>query len=162
MKSTLYELTADYLQLLEMAEDPDIDPQAIEDTLEGLGGEIEDKAENYAKVMVELDAEAEKLKSEIDRLTKRKKSIESTKDRMKKSLQDSMEVIGKTKFKTELFSFSIQNNPASLVITGDKLPKKYLIEQEPLPNKQMIKDELKAGKELSFAHLEQTRSLRIR
>ena len=32
---TLYELTNEYMMLLEMAEDPDVDPQAFEDTLEG-------------------------------------------------------------------------------------------------------------------------------
>ena len=41
--STLYELTNEYMALLEMAEDPDIDPQAFADTLEALGGELESK-----------------------------------------------------------------------------------------------------------------------
>jgi hypothetical protein len=43
--STIYELTEDYLRLLELAEDPDTDPEAFADTLEGLEGEIEIKAE---------------------------------------------------------------------------------------------------------------------
>ena len=38
---TLYELTGDYMTLLSMATDPEIDPQAITDTLEAIGGEIE-------------------------------------------------------------------------------------------------------------------------
>ena len=43
--ATLYELTDEYRMLLEMAEDPDIDLVTLNDTLEGLTGEIEDKAE---------------------------------------------------------------------------------------------------------------------
>ena len=39
--STLYQLTDDYLTLLEMAEDPDMDEQALMDTMEGIEGEIE-------------------------------------------------------------------------------------------------------------------------
>ena len=34
--STLYEITDDYLRLLEMLEEENIDPQAFKDTLEGL------------------------------------------------------------------------------------------------------------------------------
>ncbi len=42
--STLYELTDEYRQLLEMLEDPDEDPEVIRDTMEGISGELEDKA----------------------------------------------------------------------------------------------------------------------
>lgn len=52
---TLYELTEDYMNLLELAEDPDIDEQAFMDTLDGIEGAIEIKAENYAKVMRQLE-----------------------------------------------------------------------------------------------------------
>jgi len=43
----LYELTENYLQLLEMAED--MDPELLRDTLESIQESIEDKAENTAK-----------------------------------------------------------------------------------------------------------------
>ena len=42
--ASLYELTDDYLALLEMAEDPDMDEQALKDTMEGIEGVIEIKA----------------------------------------------------------------------------------------------------------------------
>ena len=38
---TLYELTNDYMELLQMAEDPDIDEQAFMDTLESIEGALE-------------------------------------------------------------------------------------------------------------------------
>ena len=53
--STLYELSADYQKLLELAEDPDTDAETLADTLEALGGEIEDKADNYARVMKSME-----------------------------------------------------------------------------------------------------------
>ena len=55
---TLYELTDDYMKLLEFAEDPEADPQAIADTMDALEGEIEVKAEGYAKVMKQIEADA--------------------------------------------------------------------------------------------------------
>lgn len=44
--NTLYELTAEYQQLLDMARDPDVDEKALSDTMEAIGGEIEDKADS--------------------------------------------------------------------------------------------------------------------
>ena len=46
--STLYELTTQLQALLEMAEDPEIDAQVIADTMEGIEGELEVKADGYA------------------------------------------------------------------------------------------------------------------
>ena len=56
--STLYEITGDYLRLLEMLEEEEnIDPQAFADTLDGIDGEFEIKADNYARIIKELWAE---------------------------------------------------------------------------------------------------------
>ena len=44
----LYELTEQFLALQELAYDPEVDEQTFQDTMEGLWGEIEDKADGYA------------------------------------------------------------------------------------------------------------------
>ena len=66
--STLYELTAEYQALLELAEDPESDPQAIADTFEGLEFELESKAEDYAKVIRMLEYDAAACDAESKRL----------------------------------------------------------------------------------------------
>lgn len=159
---TLYELTTDYAELLMLAEDPDIDEEAFIDTLEGIEGAIEDKADGYAKVIRQLTADAEALKAEADRLSNRRKSIEGNIDRMKKALQNTMTITGKTKFKTELFSFSVRKNPASVVITqAGKIPGHYWIPQPPKVDKAAIKRDIKDNP-VDWAHLEQSESLVIR
>ena len=50
--ATLYELTEEYRQLLEMMEDDSVDPEVLQDTLEGVDGEIEAKADNWASLPV--------------------------------------------------------------------------------------------------------------
>lgn len=161
---TLYELTQEYMELLAMLEDPDTDEAVILDTLEGVGGELEEKADNYARVMRQMDADAAAIKVEEERLHNRRKSLENRSVWLKQRLQSVMEVTGKTKFKTELFSFGIQNNPASVVIDDEKMiPTEFLIPQAPKIDKTAIKDALKAGVDMAgIAHLEQTQSLRIR
>ena len=159
--STLYELTSEYQALLELAEDPDADPQALADTLEGLEGEIEVKADNYARVIRQIEADNAGIKAEIDRLMRRLKTGDASVKRMKAALQTSMEATGKTKFKTQFFNFSIRRYPASLVIDGE-VPEAYMVQQDPVVNKTAIKDAIKAGKEIPFAHLEQSSGLSIR
>lgn len=161
--ATLYQLTDDYLTLLEMAEDPDIDEQAFMDTLEGIEGALEIKAEGYAKVIRTLEGDAAACDAESKRLRNKKQTIERNIDRMKKALQFAMESTGKTKFKTPLFSFNIQKNGYSVSILDEsKIPDKYLIPQEPQVDKRAIVADLKGGEQYSWAELVQTKSLRIR
>ena len=164
---TLYDLTNDYMELLQMAEDPDIDEQAFMDTLEGIKGALEDKADNYAKVMRMLDADALAIREEERRLEKRRKTIEGNITRMKSALQYAMEATGKTKFKTQLFSFNVQNNPASVVMDEpyiSNIPERFLKYKDPEIDRKAIKDAIKAGDEdaMAIAHMEQTKGLRIR
>lgn len=163
---TLYELTTQYQALLELAEDPDVDPKVLADTMDGLDGDIEEKADGYAKVIRSLEGRIGVIKAEEDRLRTRRGTMENSIIRMKQHLQASMTAIGKTKFKTDLFSFGIQKNPASVVIDAqsmDNMPEEYISVPSPTWNKTAIKDALKAGKDLTgIAHLEQSESLRIR
>lgn len=163
---TLYELTTEYMELLAMLEDPDVDDELIADTLEGIDGELEVKADGYARVMRQMDADAKAIKAEEERLANRRKSLENRAANLKSRLQQMMEITGKVKFKTELFSFGIQKNPAAVVIDEqyiENIPEEYLIRQDPKIDRAKLKEDLKAGKDLDgIAHLEQTESLRIR
>lgn len=161
----LYELTGQYLELLEMAEDETIDPAVIKDTMEGLAVEIEEKADAYAKIIFTLDGNMEILEKEVQRLERRIKTMSNNKDFQKKNLEVSMMATGMKKFKTDLFSFGIQKNAPSLdIVDESKIPKEYYIPQEPkLDRKQLLKD-VKADQEgtSAYARLKQTESLRIR
>ena len=159
---TLYELKSEYIQLREMAGDPDISPEALRDTMEAINGELEDKADGYAKVIRELEAEEAGLDTEIKRLQARKSAVSGNKGRIKDALESAMRETGKLKFKTALFSFGIQKNPPSVAILSENIPLDYLVVPDPQPDKKRILAELKAGALFDWAELRQTESLRIR
>lgn len=163
---TLYEITNDYLQLMTMLEDPELDPQTLSDTMEGIEGELEVKAESYAKVMKNLEADVAGIDSEIDRLSERKKTIKNNIKSMKEALQYSMETTGKTKFKTELFSFSVRNNAPKVVMDEEYLenvPERFLKYSDPTINRTAIKEAIQNGENLEgLAHLEKSTSLTIK
>lgn len=164
--SNIYEITNDYLQIMAMLEDSDLDPQTLADTMEGIEGEFEIKAENYAKVMKNLEGDILAIKTEIDRLTAKKKALENNIKNMKSTLQTAMETTGKTKFKTELFSFNIQKTAPAVVIDLEdlsKLPSQFIKQHEIEADKTAIKEALKRGENLDgIAHFEQSESLRIK
>lgn len=158
---TLYEMKSDWLAVLELMEDG-ADEEVIADTLESLNYEIEEKADGYAKIIAELNSKVDGLSAEIGRLQERKKTLENNISRLKGNLQDAMILTGKEKFKTELFSFGIQNHPPTVVIDDPtSIPAEYLIPQEPKVDKVSMKEFLKSNK-CTFAHLEVKRGLRIR
>lgn len=160
--ATLYELKDEWLQLLQLAEDGEIDADVFTDTLEGLDYEIELKADAYAKIISQLEHDSAALKTEEKRMANRRKTLENRIDSMKKNLFMTMRMTGKEKFKTDLFSFSIRKNPASVVLDTNDIPEIYLVPQDPVVNKKQIMADLKAGKDLSgLAHLEQSERLQI-
>lgn len=154
--STLYEITGDYIRLLEMLEEEEnIDPQTFKDTLEGIEGEFEIKADNYARIIKELRAESEKYAAEIGRMQKRMETLANNEKRLKQHLYESMKSTGKLKFKTDFFSFGIQKNGGlqPLEILPDvEIPDKYLHKE---PDNTKIREALKKGAELPFAVLKE-------
>ena len=158
---TLRELTAEFEAVLAIALEED-DGEELAGRLAEIDMAIEDKADNYAVIIADLNAQEAKLKTEIDRLTKRRQTLRNNADRMKQSLQQAMETVGKEKMKTDYYSYTIQKNPPKLILDDEEIvPEDYFVTRREL-DKALLKDALKAGQEVRGAHLEQTESLRIR
>lgn len=165
MMPTMYELTADYLSLLDMMDDPEIPADVIADTLEGIEGEIELKADGVAKVLREIEGRIAAIKSEENRLAERRRRMTETGESLKKRLEDMMRTTGKTKFKTDLFSFAIQKNGGKLPVIVDVdvsyLPDDLVIITEK-PDTEAIRKLLDEG-DVTYAHYgERGESLRIK
>ena len=158
----LYEIVGAFKELLEMASEENMDQKLISDTLEGVEFEFEEKADGYAKVVKMLEGDVEAIDKEIKRLTEKKNTIKNNISGIKKNLENAMLVTGKTKFKTLLFGYNIQKNPVSVSIDDEnQIPKDFWIEQKPKLDKKSLAAFLKEN-EVSWAHLTQTESLRIR
>lgn len=161
----LYEIAQEYMQLCEIVEDTDVDEQVFEDTLAGIEAELEEKADAYAVILANLDNDTEKIDKEIERLTKMKKILKSRSDFLKRNLTNTMLLMNKKKFKTDIHSYSISKNAPSLNILDEaKIPEKYMVAQEPKLDRKMLLADVKANPEkfAGIAETKQTESLRIR
>ena len=156
----LYDLVGNYKKVYEM----DLDDETWQDTLESIDSAIEQKADGVMYVIRNLEVDVIGLKDEEKRLKSKREVAERKIKRLKQYLQENMEAVGKTKFKTQLFAYNIQNNPASLKLTDEKLiPQKYYtVETSRKYDNKAIKDDLKAGKVINGAELKTSQSLRIR
>lgn len=162
---TLYELKTEYQELLDLLEDGDAEEQAVTDTLSMILADIEDKAEDYCKVMKQLQADAEALKVEKMRIAQKQSGIERNIDRMRGALLHTMLLTGKRKIKKPLFSISTSiRYKAFLDVPEDLIPKEFQKVTVKADSK-AIEDWLKTGpnaSECHWAHLEPVDSLTIR
>lgn len=162
----IFNLSDDYMQILSMMEDPDLDPQMLKDTMEGIEGALEDKFDNYVFVAKEMQADIKALEETIKELQARKDSKESNLKKLKEIMTLVMNTTGKVKFKTSLHSYWVQKNPESVVIDTEDIraiPEDYLTFKEPEPNKTAIKAAIKDGMDFQgLAHIEQTEGVRWR
>lgn len=153
----LYELTGAFNQVADMLE-YDSENAAIIDTLESIDLAIEEKADGYAKLIRNQEASSKAFDEEIKRMKERKQAVDNNVKRMKLSLQNAMVEIGKTKFKTDLFSFNIQKNQPSVEIIDESLVpdeyKKIKIEFD--------KSAIKKAENVPGIKIKQSASLRIR
>ena len=152
---TLYSLSNEYKELLELALSDDIDDeQAFADTLEGLTGCIESKMDDYAVVMTHLEGRAAMIRNEIDRLKAMEMVVTNHQKRMKAHLLRVMEdMLHQTKIKTDLHTFTVCRNGGKqpMEITGE-VPDNYRKIVYEIDNDK-IRADLENGVELPFAHL---------
>ncbi|EDH0869574.1 TPA: siphovirus Gp157 family protein [Listeria monocytogenes] len=156
----LYELTQAYNQVLEMAEE--LDTETLQDTLDSIREPIEEKADNIIKMVKSIDAEAEGLAKEVERLTKRKTALDAKAKNMKEYLESEMLKVDIRKIKSSLFTISIQKNPPSLRLEDEEKLFMFLVEQPKKLDKKAITSALKEGRDVPGAKLVQTESLRVR
>lgn len=160
----LYELTTEYLHLLDVLEDEDASEEAIRDTMGMILEDITDKIEDCGKVLKQLRADAEALKAEKLRLASRQAAIERGEERLREAIRLAMAVTNQRKIKTGLFTFGLtKQNKVVLDVPEEALPLEF--------QKVTVKADTKALKEhlmrdeadlCGLAHFETVDTLTVR
>ena len=160
----LYELTTEYLHLLDVLEDEDASEEAIRDTMGMILEDITDKIEDCGKVLKQLRADAEALKAEKLRLASRQAAIERGEERLREAIRLAMAVTNQRKIKTGLFTFGLtKQNKVVLDVPEEALPIEF--------QKVTVKADTKALKEYlmrdeadlcRLAHFETVDTLTVR
>jgi len=152
---SLFGLVGEYKELYAMLTDADEnDQQIVEDTLEGVTGAIEVKAQGYVAVMNQLDMEIEACKKQKAEWDARLKIRQNAKDRLKKRLIDGMTMLGKNELQAGDVTLKVSNAGGVLPLVFDEsktVPERFTKITIETDNK-LVRDALDAGEELDFVH----------
>lgn len=158
----LFDLTENYVKFFTEFENADEITEEMQEMADNLNVEIEEKCDNYAKMIRNMEADIEAFKNQEKIFNEKRKSAENKVKWLKQNLQASMELQNRKKVKTDLFSFNIQKNAPSLEITNEKnIDDSYYIIERKLNKKELLSD-IKEGLIIDGVGIKQTESLRIR
>lgn len=131
--------------------------------LDAVEAEAHEKLESTALYVRELNAEADALKDEIERLTDRRRSLEKRSTFLKGLMLQGIDALGATKLKTPMVTISVRTSKAVELDADalDVLPEGFIrIKRE--ADKAAIKAAIDGGFEVPGAHLVENRSLTMR
>lgn len=147
--TALFDIAREYREAADKLADLDLPPEAIEDTLESLSGDLEVKATNTAFLIRNLEASAAAIKEAEAQMAARRKAIENRAARVRDYLLANMMVAGIQKIECPYFRMSVRDNPPAVEIYEPGLiPAEYMRQPEPppaTPDKTAIKEALRAG-----------------
>ena len=156
---TVYELTGAAAQLYALLENDEVDAQTVKDTLEAMGAD--EKVDACCKVIKQLEADAENIKAETDRLKKREASLKNNAKNIRQSLIGYMQATGQKSLKTLLFTLSQRATQAVEIAEGAEIPEAYLKVKTEV-DKTALKNALLGGAKIDGATLVNNASLTIR
>ncbi len=165
-RQTLYELTGEYEELIGALECAESEEEADEiwrrlgDTEDG----IQDKAEAYARILRNKQAEADALKTEKRRLEQRLRAAEAVVERLKARMLEIMQWLGVREVPTGIGKWRVQMNPYSVSVLDEAaVPDEFRIPQPDKIDKEgILKHYKETGEILDGTSVAQSLGIRFR
>ena len=165
----LYQLTEQYRSLEALEASEDLPAEVIRDTLEGLTGQLQEKATNVALFIRNMEVTAEAVEAAASKMKERADRLRTRAQSLTDYLLFNMQASGITKIESPFFTLAVRNNPATVVIDDPTLiPDAYKRTPPPppppvpAPDKRAIGAAIKAGEVVPGAHTESAQRLEIK
>jgi hypothetical protein len=161
--ASIYELNKDYAELSAMLEAAETEEeiQAIQDTLEMINVSIEEKLENTAMYMVNVESDIQGIKTEIDRLTKIKKAKENAVERLKNNVEYAMKQKGIDALTVGTFKCGYRKSESVEITNLDVIPADFT-KVEIKADKTAIKKAIKSGEVVEGAEIKVNQNFYIK
>lgn len=163
MMQTLYQLADEYLAIAQQLADKDLPEEVIADTLEGASGDLEQKAWNIAALILQSEADAAAIKESEQRMSQRRKSLESRIDWMRDYLLVQLTRVGIAEIDSPEFVIRVRDNPPKAAITNeDAVPDTFKTTETVVTLRRAeIRKRLLDGEDVPGAQLERSQRLAI-
>lgn len=142
----LYAMTAQMVELAAMLETDDGElKQAIQDTMAGINGEFEIKADNIVMLRRNIEGDILAIDSEIDRLSELKRIKNNSINQLGEYLRKNMEAADIKSIKRPLFTITLAKGSESVVVDKeDEIPDDFTVVKTSIaPDKKAIAARLK-------------------
>lgn len=163
--TALFALAKDYREAAATLADLELPPEVVADTLEGMAGELEVKAQNVAHIVRAFEADAAAAKEWAKAATDRAKAIEARAASLRDYLANCMQACGITKIEGPGVVLSFRKSSAVVIDEPALIPAQFMRQPEPppaAPDKKAIGDAIKAGQEVPGARVETRDNLQIK
>ena len=125
--------------------------------------QLQAKAGNYAKVIANIQSDADAIDAEIKRLKAMKDTKDRSINRMKEALRDAMLVSGIDKIESSLFKLSLRRSEAVEVDVVEALPNAFQnVKNVVTADKLAIKEAIKRGENVMGARIVENFNLQIK
>lgn len=153
----LYDYTNQYQKALVELDDLDLPDNVVEDTLNALVGDFEEKTKNVVAYMRNLAVDVDAMKNAEKLIKERRQRVERRVQWTNNYILTNMLINNITSITCPYFSIKTRKNPHAVNITStDDIPDQYITEEMVLKiDKKKIKEDLLAGREVAGAEVTQ-------
>ena len=139
-----------------------LDAQTYSDTLEGVEGAFEMKAEKVVYAIRGLERRVSLMKDQREHFTRRIHTVEENAGYLRTYLQHGLESTGKKRLETPAFSIRLHKSVGTLITDEEQIPTQLMRSKTIIePDKPAIKAQLKAGEIVPGAELQHSTTLII-
>lgn len=159
----LYEIKNRMIEvLLDSSEDENDLSDAFLQRINELEMDFKYKATDIAAHIKNMEADLEAFTNYLEKMKKKKKTIENKIDSLKKYLTSNLRELKYTKIESTAFNITLGESHRVVLDPIKHLPDEYMISRiEYIPNKVLIGLDLEQGKEIEGAHLESNYFIKI-
>lgn len=159
---TLFEITQEVIELASLLEDGELTTE-LEDRLAITREELENKAENYVKVIRSVEGDISVIDAEIKRLQEIKKAKANVVDRMKEALSTAMTAFRVDKIETSLMKLFFRKSESVEILDETLVPEQYKLSRVVVnPDKILIKKLIKSGESVPGVEVVEKLNLQIK
>lgn len=164
MSTTLALLSAEYREAAAQLADLDLDPQTVADTLEGIAGDLEVKAQAVAFMVRSMEADSDAVMRWANDAAGRARAMQSRADSLRGYLARCLDAAGIQKIEGPGVRISFRKSSAVVIDDAAQIPAEYMRQPEtppPAPDNRAIGNALKAGADVPGARIDARRNLVI-
>ena len=147
----LYDLTTNYLTLMQLLEDDNQDVDAIKEELSHIEMQFNEKAESIARLILNYESDVDATEKELGRLSARKKTLDNKIKWLKEYLLNEMIVAKLDKIPGKVLTLSLRKSPMSInIVDSDSVPQEFkkLVPESWVVDKKLVADHIKDSGEI--------------